>query len=54
MRLKTDQEFQQNDIKRLISQYNVEMFSTKRRSGKTFAAGKKKENLKSCCLKVKE
>ena len=40
MRLQTDQEFQQNIIKTLNKDYNIEMYSTKLRNGKTFAAEK--------------
>ena len=40
MRLQTDQEFQQNIIKTLNKEYNIEMYSTKLRNGKTFAAEK--------------
>ena len=38
MRLQTDLEFQQNEIKNLNKKYNVEMFSTRVRGGKAFAA----------------
>ena len=41
MRLQTDLEFQQNEIKKLNKRYNVEMFSTRVRSGKVFAAEQK-------------
>ena len=40
MHLQTDQEFQENIIKRLNKEYSVEMYSTKLRNGKTFAAEK--------------
>ena len=40
MRLQTDQEFQQNIIKTLNKDYNIEMYSAKLRNGKTFAAEK--------------
>ena len=40
MRLQTDQGFQQNIIKTLNKEYNIEMYSTKLRNGKTFAAEK--------------
>ena len=36
MRLQTDLEFQQNDIKQLNKKYNIDMFSTRTRSGKAF------------------
>ena len=38
MRLQTDFEFQQTEIKKLNKKYNVEMFSTRVRGGKAFAA----------------
>ena len=38
LRLQTDLEFQQKEIKRLNNKYNVEMFSSKVRGGKAFAA----------------
>ena len=38
MRLLVDQEFQQNEIKQLNKKFSVEMFSTKVRGGKEFAA----------------
>ena len=46
MRLQTDLEFQQNEIKKLNKRYNVEMFSTRVRSGKVFAAEQKIRELK--------
>ena len=36
MRLQTDQEFQQNNIKKLNKGYDLEMYSTKLRGGKSF------------------
>ena len=41
MRLQTDLEFQQNEIKKLNKKYNVEMFSSRTRGGKAFAAEQK-------------
>ena len=41
MRLQTNLEFQQNEIKKLNKKYNVEMFSSKTWGGKTFAAKQK-------------
>ena len=38
MRRKADQKFQQSEIKKLNSTYNVEMFSTKLRGSKAFPA----------------
>ena len=53
MRLQTDQEFQQNEIKKLNLKYNVEMFSTRIRSGKAFAAEQKIRELKKIIFKTK-
>ena len=50
MRLQTDLEFQQNEIKKLNKKYNVEMFSTRLRGGKAFAAEQK---IRSYCLRSK-
>ena len=41
MRIQTDQEFEQNKIKKLNKKYTVQMFSTKIRGGKTFAPKQK-------------
>ena len=41
MHLQTDLEFQQNEIKKLNQKYNFEMFSTRLRGGKAFAAERK-------------
>ena len=38
MRLQTDLEFRQNKIKKLNQKYNIEMFSTRVRGGKVYAA----------------
>ena len=46
MKLQTDQEFQQNEIKKLNKKYDVEMFSTRLRGGKAFAAEQKIRELK--------
>ena len=53
MRLQTDLEFQQNEIKKLNKKYNVEMFSTKVRGGKAFAAEQKIREFKKLLLKMK-
>ena len=53
MRLQTDQEFQQNEIKKLNVKYNVEMFSTRIRGGKAFAAEQKIRELKKVLFKTK-
>ena len=52
MRLQTDLRFQQNDIKKL-NKYNVDMFSTKLRGGKAFAAEQKIREFKKLLLKTK-
>ena len=53
MRLQTDQEFQQNEIKKLNLKYNVEMFSSRIRGGKAFAAEQKIRELKKVIFKTK-
>ena len=54
MRLQTDLEFQQNEIKKLNKKYNVEMFSTRLRDGKAFAAEQKIREFKKLLLKIKD
>ena len=49
-----DQEFQQNEIKKLNKKFNLEMFSTLPRGGKSFAAKCKICKFKKLCLKVKK
>ena len=53
LRLQTDLEFQQNEIKKLNKKYNVEMFSTRLRGGKAFDAKQKIREFKKLLLKVK-
>ena len=53
MRLQTDLEFQQNDIKKLNKKYNVEMFSSRTRGGKAFAAEQKIREFKTLLFKRK-
>ena len=53
MRLQTDLEFKQNEIKKLNDEFNVDMFHTKIRGGKTFAAGQKIGEFKRILLKSK-
>ena len=53
MRLQTDLEFQQNQIKRLNEENNVEMYSTKVREGKAFAAEQKIREFKKLLLRSK-
>ena len=52
MRLQTDLEFLQNEIKKLNKKYNVDMFSTKLRGGKAFATKQKIREFKKLLLKV--
>ena len=53
MRLQTDLEFKQNEIKKLNKQYNVKMFHSKVRGGKAFAAEQKIREFKKLLLKSK-
>ena len=53
MSLQTDQEFQQNNIKRLNKENDVEMYSTKSWGGKAFAAEQKIRELKKILLRSK-
>ena len=53
IRLQTDLEFKQNEIKKLNEQYNVEMFHNKVRGGKSFAAEQKIREFKKLLLKSK-
>ena len=53
MRLQTDLEFQQNEIKKLNLKYNVEMFSSRLRGGKAFAAEQKIREFKKILFKSK-
>ena len=53
MMLQTDLEFQQNEIKILNAKYIVDMFSTRLRVGKAFAAEKNIRELKKLLLKRK-
>ena len=54
LRVQTDKEFQQNEIKKLNLKYNVEMFSTRLRGGKAFAAEQKIRELKKVIFKTKK
>ena len=54
MRLQTDQEFQQNEIKKLNQKHNVEMFNTKLRGGKAFAAEQKIREFKKTLFRSKK
>ena len=53
MRLQTDQEFQQTNIKKLNKEYDVEVYSTKLRGGKAFAAEQKICERKKLLLRSK-
>ena len=53
MRLQTDLEFKQNQIKKLNDEFNVEMFHTKVRGGKAFAAEQKIREFKKNLLRSK-
>ena len=53
IRLQTDLEFRQNEIQNLNKKYNVEMFSTRVRGGKAFAAEQKIREFKKLLLKMK-
>ena len=53
MRVQTDLEFKQNQIKKLIDEFNVDMFHTKVRGGKGFAAEQKIREFKKNLLRSK-
>ena len=53
MSIQTDLEFKQNAIKKLNQEFNVEMFHSKVRGGKAFAAEQKIRELKKILLKSK-
>ena len=52
MRLQTDLEFQQNEIKKLNQKYNVEMFSSRVRVGKAYVAEHKIIKFKNFLLET--
>ena len=54
MRMQVDLEFQQNEIKRLNEKYNVEMFSSRVRGGKAYAAEQKTREFKKLLFKNKK
>ena len=54
MRLQVDLEFQQNKIKELNKKYNVDMFSTKKRGGKAYAAEQKIREFKKILFRIKK
>ena len=53
MRLQTNLEFQQNEIKKLNVKYNVEMFSSVTRGGKAFVAEQRIREFKNILFKSK-
>ena len=53
MRLQTDLEFKQNQIKKLNNEFNVNMFLTNMRGGKAFAAEQKIGQFKKILLRSK-
>ena len=53
MRLQTDLEFKQNQILKLNDEFNVEMFHTRLRGGKAFAAEQKIREFKKLLLRSK-
>ena len=53
MSLQTDLELKKNAIKKLNNEFNVEMFHSKVRGGKAFAAEQKIRELKKILLKSK-
>ena len=53
MRLQTDLEFEQNQIKKLNDEFNVDTFHTKVRGGKVFAAEQKIGQFKKILLRSK-
>ena len=53
MRLQTDLEFNQNQIRKLNNDFNVEMFHTKVRGGKAFPAEQKIRQFKKILLRSK-
>ena len=53
MRLQEDLEFKQNQIKKLNDEFNVDMFHTRVRGGKAFAAEQKIREFKKILLRSK-
>ena len=53
MRLQTDLEFKQNQIKKVNDEFNVDMFHTRVRGGKAFAAEQKISEFKKNLLRSK-
>ena len=53
MRIQTDREFEQNEIKRLNKKYKVHMFYSKVRGGKAFAVEQKIREFKKLLFRIK-
>ena len=53
VRLQVDLEFEQTKIKQLNEKYNIDMFSTKTRGGKAFAAEQKIREFKKILFRIK-
>ena len=53
MRLQTDLEFKQNQVLKLNDEFNIEMFHTRLRGGKAFAAEQKIREFKKLLLRGK-
>ena len=54
MRLQTDLEFKQDQIKKLKDEFDIEMFHAKVRGGKAFAAKQKIREFKRILLRIKK
>ena len=54
MRLQVDLEFQQNKIKNINKKYNVDMFTTKNRGGKAYAAEQEIREFKKTLFRIKK
>ena len=54
MRLQTDLEFKQNQIKKLNNEFDIEMFLTKVRGGKVFTAEQKIREFKKILVRVND
>ena len=53
MRIQTDQDFNQNEIKKLSKIYNIDKINTATREDKELAAEQKTRELRKCCLELK-
>ena len=54
MRLQTDFEFNQNQIKKLNDKFDIEMFQRKAREGKALAAEQKNREFKKILVRSKQ